>query len=494
MTAYTDMCQAFAKAVDFNAASPIPSPEGSPFDAAAMAAVVQAGAGALPKAYAISYASPLAANLGALVSQLKAEFDHDIQQGADPDQTLADVKSLTDTLVGAVRDWSAPVYAQPIRRFEAVISNLYRSFLSKEQRVKVDLPLIEVAPPLVTFAPTADSGPFTLTPETVKDLIQVPIGVVSLPGSYREHPLLWPSLAHECAGHDVSHANPGLIDELATGVAALPHLPAGMGRLWASWIDEAVADVYGLLNVGPSFAFSLAAFFSALRASQAGRKPKSLGPISNILPVSGGKPADAHPVDLLRVFLAIGATSQLVSLSANAKTRWLADLNGLAAEAAGGVTTIDVRDLDSHQVVQQLPLASMAQTAEAVGAFLVTARVAALKGHAIQDIETWDDSDETASQDIRKACNAGASLIGLGDDAQLLAGTTLAFLDDAANYAGITKLLDAALDDSFARDPVFAPPAPKFMQPRLLGLRAGKGNSRSPRFPLFPLPEGAAVA
>jgi hypothetical protein len=81
----------------------------------------------------------------------------------------------------------------------------------------------------------------------------------------------------------------------------------------------------------------------------------------------------------------------------------------------------------------------------------------------------------------------------LGDDAQLLAGTTLALLDDAKNYIGITDLLNSALDDSFARDPVFAPPAALFMMFTEGRKLRGKGYSRSPTFPIFPLQENRGI-
>jgi hypothetical protein len=67
----------------------------------------------------------------------------------------------------------------------------------------------------------------------------------------------------------------------------------------------------------------------------------------------------------------------------------------------------------------------------------------------------------------------------------------MAFYDNAANYESITGLLNAALDDSFARDPVFGPPAPYFM---MGGLRRGSAYAMSPRFPNFPLPAFAAQA
>ena len=306
--------------------------------------------------------------------------------------------------------------------------------------------------------------------------------MVSLPGSYRDHPLTWTALAHECGGHDVIHADPGLMEELARGAEALPHLPAGVGRLWASWMDEAAADVYGLLNIGPAFGISLAAFFSALRfAGSQGRT--GLGPISNVLPLQDGRPADVHPVDLLRVYLAMGVTAQLTGLSSAAKTSWLNQLQTVAKEAGNHATSIDVVD-ENGEIVQRLPLADMAKAAQAVGGFIATAKLDALEGHSIQDIETWDDADEAAAQTVFEAAHSGKSLIGLGDDAQLLAGTTMAFLENAGAYDAITGALNDALDDSFLRDPVFGPPTALRVFARR---RIGRAYALSPVFPVFPL-------
>ena len=459
------------------------SPDGSPFDAGKLAAVIAAAVPGMPKSYANDYARPLGEKLPELTATLQQELQQAVAQGADEQETRANLASLVDTLVGAVQDWAEPEYAAPLKRFEAVISNLYRSFLSREQRASVALPLIETVPPLVTFAPLPDQGPFTMPADDVQQLIGVKIGVVSLPGSYRGHPLTWPALAHECGGHDVIHADPGLMEELASGAAALPGLPSGVGQLWSSWMDEAAADVYGLLNIGPAFGVSLPAFFSALRASAPGSR-SGLGPISNVLLTRQGSPVDVHPVDLLRVYLAMGVTAQLTSLTSSTKTNWLIELQGIAKEAGGGVTTIDVVDADSGRIVQRLPLGAMAKAAQAVGGFIATGKLNALQGHSIQEIETWDDADEAAAQNIFQAAKANKSLIGFGDDAQLLAGTTMAFLDDAAAYDAITSLLNDALDDSFARDPVFGPPAAL----RMFGEgRVGRGWSRSPTFPMFPL-------
>ena len=485
MSKYLSMCEALKGNVAFHDDSPIGSPDGSPFDAARLRNVVDSNKQKLPLSYRSVYAGALGEALPNLVTELKQRQEQELEQGVPADQALAEVKGFSDSLVGAVSDWGVADYAPALRRFEAVVSNFYRSFLSAGQRAQASLPLIETIPPLVTFAPTAEAGPFTLPSDAVKELIGVPIGVVSLPGSYRGHPLIWPALAHETGGHDVLHADPGLLDEL--GRAVRSQLSGSAGALWESWIDETASDVYGLLNIGPAFAVSLAAFFSALEVSDPRGTTQKLGTIGAILPVDGNQLVDVHPVDILRLHVAMGVVSSLKALAPGTQHSWLMILDEIANEAAGAATTIDVFDVRERAIVQKLPLAAMAQSAKTVGRIIATERLNSLAGHSIQDIETWDDADEAAAQTVQGAITEGKSIVALGDDAQLLAGTTMALFDDATNYAAITKGLNAALDDSFARDPVFGVNAPRLMFVRGTRRLVGKAYSRTPTPPTFPM-------
>jgi hypothetical protein len=61
-------------------------------------------------------------------------------------------------------------------------------------------------------------------------------------------------------------------------------------------------------------------------------------------------------------------------------------------------------------------------------------QLTALGGHSIQEIETWDDNDESQAQAIKAAALAGRDMSSLGDDAQLLAGATLALLEKPEQY------------------------------------------------------------
>jgi hypothetical protein len=477
---YIAMCKALLEHVKFSEKSSVPSPDGSPFDAAKLSAVVRSRQSLLPARYRSAYVTPLITALPDVVAQLEQLVQQLQQEGESEAAAMAEARSIADTLVGAVRDWGEPAYRRPIARFEAVVSNFFRSFLSDEQRANVSLPLLEMVPPLVTFAPTPDAGPFTLPVDAVKELIGATVGVVSLPGSYAQHPLVWPALAHETGGHDVLHADPGILTELAAGVRRISGLH-GLGSVWAAWIDETASDVYGLLNIGPAFALSMAAFFSSLEDSL--RSGGATGTIGTQLPVEQGQLVDPHPVDILRLYVALGVTESLGQLAVSRRHEWQTLLTNIAKQAAGSATAIDVVDVGTRQVVQSLPLSSMAAAARQVGKYIATTKLEALDGHSIQDIETWDDSDDDAARAIANAAASG-SIVGLGDDAQLLAGATVALLYAPTKYDDITLRLNAALDDSYQRDPVFGRPRPQSAFALKRHARAGRRTPASPTFPI----------
>jgi hypothetical protein len=485
MSNYLNMCRALNRNIDFNEPSPVLPPDGIPFETARMRAVVRENAAGLPRLYRDEYATLLDKSMENLVADLRRTRNDLIALGPLGQGADAKVTSFAETLLGAVRDWNAPEYASALKRFESVISNLYRSFLSKRQRTNVALPLIETIPPLATFAASADQGPFTLPSDAVKQLVTASIGIVSLPACYRGHPLIWPAVAHETGGHDVLHADPGLLQELETTVQR--EVPGGLGRLWAGWIDEAASDVYGLLNIGPAFGVSLAVFSSVLRASSQQGSSLPLGAIGTDLMLYNGQPVDAHPVDILRVYLASGAVSALTQLRPTVQRDWIDLLDDIGVQAAGGARDIKVIELTKKKVVQRLPIPVMADTARVVGKLIATTQLASLGGHSVQDIETWSDEDEFAATTVRQKVRAGSSIVGAGDDAQLLAGTTMALYEAPSAYGKITKALQTALDDSYARDPFFGLSSPRIMLPRWPWEITGVAYSRTPASPMFPL-------
>ncbi len=449
------LCDRLAQIKLFGKAPPAP-PWGNRMPTVAeVIKAANSGATALPLAYRTGYVQPL----------------------------LDAVPALLRRTGGAVEPFVAPLYEHApgskvqaqLGRFLAVISNLYRSFLDDTKRNRLNIALSEQLPPLAFFQNDGSQGPYTIPASDIASDIATSIGVVSLPSTYQEHPILWLSLAHETGGHDIVHADAGLIDELQAGVKALFGAATTSGQitpsqlqglLWAFWMDEAVADIYGLLNVGPQFGLNLTAFFSAMVGTP-GQFPclrTTSGPRD---PEHGDNVIDEHPTDLLRLDLAIGAIGVLTGLADATKQQYIAGLRAAAVASARGATQITLSGIlpvDQHTAIPlqhtAVPLAAAQAAARQVGAFLATAKFQALAGQSIQAIETWDDLDEAAANRITALLLAGQPIVNQGDDAQLLAGANAALLQAPAHYDTVTAALNAALDASFAHDPIWGAPAP----------------------------------
>jgi hypothetical protein len=226
-------------------------------------------------------------------------------------------------------------------------------------------------------------------------------------------------------------------------------------------MDEAASDVYGVMNIGPSFGLNLVVFFAALLAGDASAQP-ALRTFSGPDPISGF--LDPHPTDILRPHLILGATEALQELRAGRRDQYAADLRALAELTAGGADTVVIQGLlpirrgVRFPVNVRLPLDAMQTAAERVGSFIATAALSALGGNSIQALETWDDADEDSALRIAENMRSDLSVAGQGDDAALLAAATVAAFDDPDSYNTITARLNEALDTSFATDPYWGAP------------------------------------
>jgi hypothetical protein len=127
-----------------------------------------------------------------------------------------------------------------------------------------------------------------------------------------------------------------------------------------------------------------------------------------------------------------------------------------------------------------MAMADAAQAARRVGRLIATKTFESLNNHSIQDIETWDDADEQTAAAIAANVAAGKSIVEAGDDAQLLAGATMALIDDPTKYDSATTLLNAALDESFNNDPIWGliQPDSMFAPTLFYGIRLGQPPRR----------------
>jgi len=456
--------------IDLWGSSPPVPPWGKAPTEAKMKTALESGEPLLPLVYRNSYVAPLEQQLHNVFTEM--------QQAAS--QTGEPLSSFIEPYTAVSYEHANPRIGPQLGRFLAVISNLYRSFLDKSKRTAAQVPVKEQLPPLAFFQNMGDQGPYTIPCDDTQSLFGAAVGIVSLPSTYRDDPVIWAALAHETGGHDVLHADTNLLPELEEGVRNLfggtpapgkkPTDQQFLGLLWSYWMDEAASDVYGLLNIGPTFALNLAAFFAALIARFGMDQHKPIGRFPFLSADSGpdapNDPAlDVHPTDLLRLYLAIGVIQSLTNLSPATRTAYISDIETIAGLCAQGATEITINgaisiDRDHWLTVKNFsaPLQQMAEAAKKVGGFIATAKLKALDEHTIQDIETWDDGDESTANAIATAMLANQSVVNQGDDAQLLAGATMAVLKQPAQYAQVTQLLNDALDASFAGDPIWSKP------------------------------------
>jgi len=431
------------------------------------------GAPLLPLLYRQGFAAPMDAALPHVLDNLA----HETKSG---EKTKAEAQTRLEVLYAPVYQHASgltKVNAGPqLKRFLAVVSNLFRSFSDADKRAAAGVKLVTLTPPLACFqADTGRQGPYTIESDLMQQHLGIEIGIVSLPATYRDHPVIWSVLSHEVCGHDVVHADDGLLKEMIDAVQALlapdfsPHKPldhaALNALLWSYWMDEAAADVYGVLNMGPAFAPSLAAFLAAFRAHlKGGKRPDAPKVATEASPrdnEGGDDTLEDHPIDLLRFHLLLGAIDAMPKLDAAVRAEYVASIEAITTLIAGGIDTIHVEgkvNLGPGKrlpVKEDIPLLQAADAARRVGRMIATHKFKALNGRSIQDIETWDDADEAAAQAIASRLQQKQSVVGLGDDAQFLAGATIALLRDARLYDDVQKRLNEALDDSFRTDPIW---------------------------------------
>ncbi|KAK43531.1 hypothetical protein BG58_32010 [Caballeronia jiangsuensis] len=416
--------------------------------AAELSALLDQGRDLLPFYFQSRYADPLRRNLKSVMRRL-----------GTPEGGI-DLTSI-ETLAGAVYQHANLDDLPQLQRFLAVISNMYRSFLDGTKRAQLGIELTSALPPLAMFQSDAAFGPFTLTSDSVARLFDASVGVVSLPRSFAAHPLLFGSLAHETGGHDVIHADGTLLAELrarADGVFDGPNAK-GLGLLWDYWMDEAAADVYGVLNMGPAFGFNLALLLTVFIGLARGCDPDAPPALRTDSGPDAWGVLDPHPTDILRLSLIQGAVESLTSLSFSTRQTWMNRLADLAQRLAPDARIVKLTGYarvpggKSMSFDGFMPLSRQQDAARRIGAMIATARLRALDGRSIQEIETWDDADENAAVTMAGRLGSGVSIIGLGDDAQILAATTLAALRTPDDYEQVSALADEALDESFNSDP-----------------------------------------
>lgn len=435
--------------IDLSGEGPPPPPWGKMPSAESFRAALKAGRDRLPAIYHSAYIEHLESRLMVL-----AEWSRKAGGGLPG-----------ETLLGAVYQHSPDsLVSSPLRRLIAVIGHFYETFMGDEKRRLLGLPMIESLPPLATFCHSGTQGPFTFTARIVKLMVGAEVDIVSLPSTYREHPVIWASLSHETGGHVVLHSVTGLLEELGEGVWQLvadqasslgSEAALNLAHLWRFWIDETAADVLGLLNLGPSYAFNLSSWLSALRAES------DLVQVPQVLTstlVGPDAMLDKHPTDILRIHLAYGVTEKLHGLDSERRRQYLKALEELSAVVAGGATELraqGILKLPTRAEIDMdltVPLSVAQETAVLVGNYMADTPFRALNGHTLQFIETWDDADEALACRVADAIEKTGRAEMTGGASHLLAGATLALIAKPDSYEKVTQAVNDRLDECLRLD------------------------------------------
>jgi hypothetical protein len=251
----------------------------------------------------------------------------------------------------------------------------------------------------------------------------------------------WAALGHECGGHDILHADRGLLTELEDRVSAAlvkAKLGTRMASYWSSRIDETASDVLGVLNLGPAAGIGLIAYFRGINAALGwGPRLSSEGPSD-----------DLHPGDLVRGYLA--AESVRVLLFSGA-TAWA---NAIAAET----------EKDAGKIVlagTSFTLAQAKKAAAVVAGTIAMTRLDALDGHAFAEIQNWRDHDEDVVAKLKSMLTAQADApVSLSSDAyaaHVVSGAVVLALEGAAPIPRLFARMLAVMEAMHDANPSWGP-------------------------------------
>jgi hypothetical protein len=173
----------------------------------------------------------------------------------------------------------------PVRSTEAlreVIGDLHQKFLNT--------PCLRNPSPVLHWYQHDYS---TVSPPETLQQLGVGVTIAHIPECYaRKGAVAWGALGHEVTGHDILRAYPGALEQLKSEMEDVlkKNNLTDTVPYWSSLIEESAADVLGVLNMGPTAAFSLVASLRVMN--------KDALKLSNKIYTK-----DRGPIDLLRGYL-----------------------------------------------------------------------------------------------------------------------------------------------------------------------------------------------
>lgn len=330
------------------------------------------------------------------------------------------------------------INSQEINAFQEIVSDLYDGFLSDEDRIEkqtgspIEPPTYGTLPPLVKFG-NPDAGPYTWPCDATSQILGMKCGIVSLPPAQIKGGLIaWSCLGHETGGHDVTHADEGLLDELAKKVynAVLKQFKSKkLAAYWSKCIDESSADVCGYLNMGPSLGIALIGYFRALGDGKLR---------------SYGSSDDPHPIDLLRGYLGAAVVKHLNFKEAEAWSYII------SKETSKDNERLYFVDQDGNYMSFPVSFDQAVASTEVVARVIMQTKLSALQNHSLQELQDWRDYDQGVVDNLvsilKTEGRLPATLSGSGlYAAYVVAAATQAALQHGADIPTLFKEMKSFL-------------------------------------------------
>lgn len=346
--------------------------------------------GTLPPLYEYAVYNPFLSSLAVMGSE---QFSSLVDRNC-PEQGM---RNLVIDVAQSLLQYGEGYKAKATDAAQEVVSDLFDGFLSAADRRGVSLPDQFTAAPLVKWG-SRGIGPYVF-PSHITGLLGLGAGVVNLPPVYARRGLAaWATLPHEVAGHEIFRADRGVRLEIAKtaarwiekdvkpakAVAADQGINYFLAQYLSQRVDEAAADVLGILNMGPAALLALIAYF---RADNGG--------------TLNGDADDEHlhPPAFLRALIMLEAI-ELVELSKARRDRWIKEIKAELLQDENSLSS--VRGAGRCLIVGKRPV-RLERAREAARSFaraVVVGRLEALDGASFGFIQNWREIDEDIVDDL----------------------------------------------------------------------------------------------
>ncbi len=373
---------------------------------------VKAGRKLLPERYHEVYL----AVLEQAVSQAEKSLERSGSTGKI--RIMRQLELIFGTLASPIVQLRSPEYAAKLKAFHALLSNLYRRFLDDDRiraAAKKSLKWPELDP--LGFFSQAGTSPYALPAS--EDLA---IALIAKPINHADFVPLWFVDGHEVGGHTIHEAIQGFEADLKTRIPQLikeaflrgrivtkhakvkvpstnilstgaryVSMPIFMSGLWSTWLHEVLADVAGILNLGPMYVNGMINYLSA-------REPNLRLKISSVY--DAGERFGSHPIQLVRVITALAV---LEKLDFTDRDVYVKDLRVRLEKALGGPVPESVTWVSATgKLLSQIELDDIKAVLPTVVESVLNTKLSCLHERSLLDLMTWGSKDEKTTRELAR--------------------------------------------------------------------------------------------